>query len=81
MDEEIHLQGLLIPKDWHSNGCVKALALATDDEKEVMISTPLQGDMIRHLRQRVEIWGAFDDPVLRTVFYVRRLKCREPSCG
>ena len=81
MAEEIHLQGLLIPRDWHSNGRVKAFALATDDEQEIVINTPLPSDMIRHIRQRVEIWGTFEDPVLRTVFNVRRLKSRSPSHG
>ena len=52
MAEEIHLQGLLIPRDWHSNGRVKSLVLATDDEQEIIISTPLKGEMIQHLRQR-----------------------------
>jgi len=81
MAEEIHLQGLLIPRDWHSNGRVKSLVLATDDEQEIIISTPLKGEMIQHLRQRVEIWGTFEDPILRSVFNVRRLKSREPSHG
>jgi hypothetical protein len=81
MMEETYLEGLLIPKDWHSNGRVKSLALATDDEQEIAIGKPLHRGMIKHMRQRVEIWGVFEDPVLRTVFNVRRLKSRKSSHG
>jgi hypothetical protein len=72
MDQEIYLTGLLIPVDWSGNGSVKAVALATADEKEIPIGGPLQTNIIGHLRQQVALWGTFEDPIGRTVFNVNR---------
>lgn len=77
MAQEVCLRGLIIPKEWHRNGRVKSLALATNDEKEISISNPMQIRIIRHLRQQVEVWGIFEDPACQTIFQVTRLK----PCG
>jgi hypothetical protein len=74
MSREIYLTGLLIPVDWHVNGSVKAVALATDDEKEISIGGPLQEYIIHHLRQQVELWGTYEDPIHQTVFQVNRFQ-------
>lgn len=74
MAQEVCLKGLLIPKDWHHNGRVKAVALATDDEKEIFIRIPPRKQITHYLRHQVELWGAFDDPQDPTVFHVRRLR-------
>jgi hypothetical protein len=79
MAQEIHLRGLLIPKDWYSNGKIKTLALATDDEKEISIGNPAHHHIMRHLRQRVELWGTFEDPLHHRVFQVNRLKIEDAS--
>jgi hypothetical protein len=78
MDQEIYLTGLLIPVDWSGNGSVKAVALATADEKEIPIGGPLQTNIIGHLRQQVALWGTFEDPVGRTVFNVNRFHLMPP---
>jgi hypothetical protein len=74
VEEEICLIGLLIPMDWHSNGRVKSVALATDDEREIYIRNPRHLHILPHLRQRVELWGKFNDPQNPAVFQVRRLR-------
>ena len=74
MGREIYLTGLLIPVDWYGNGSVKAVALATDDEQEIFIGGPLQEHIVHHLRQQVELWGTYDDPVHQTVFQVNRFQ-------
>lgn len=79
MDQEIYLTGLLIPVDWYSNGSVKAVALATDDESEISIGGPLRSHMARYLRQQVEIWGSFEDPLHQNVFQVCRFQPLGPS--
>ncbi len=78
MEEEICLQGLLIPMDWHGNGRVKTVALATDDEREIFIRNPLDEWITRHLRQRVALWGRYADVPDRSVFEVNRLQCHRP---
>jgi len=80
MDREIYLTGLLIPVDWHGNGRVKAVALATDDEREISIGGPLQAHIVHHLRQQVELWGTYDDPIQPTVFQVNRLQPKSTPC-
>ena len=72
MDQEIYLTGLLIPVDWYGNGSIKAVALATDDEKEISIGGPLQKNIMCHLRQQVALWGTFEDPLNRAVIQVKR---------
>jgi hypothetical protein len=72
MNQEIYLTGLLIPVDWSGNGSVKAVALATADEKEIPIGGPLQSNIIGHLRQQVALWGTFENPTGQTVFNVNR---------
>lgn len=79
MNQEIYLTGLLIPIDWFGNGQVKAIALATDDEKEVSIAGPLQDHFLLHLRQKVELWGTYEDPVHQTVFLVNRFQPKQTS--
>lgn len=74
MVHEIHLRGLLIPVDWHANGRVKTVALATSDEQEIAIGGPLLGHILCHLRQRVDVWGMYDDPVLRNSFCISRIQ-------
>ncbi len=74
MKEVICLKGLLIPMDWHRNGRVKTVVLATYDENEIFIHNPTQNHIIAHLRQRVELWGTFDDSQHPTVFQVNRLR-------
>jgi hypothetical protein len=74
MQHEICLRGLLIPKDWHGNGRVKIVALATDDEREITLRNPPRKNIIHHLRHQVELWGAFDDPQDPTVFQISRLR-------
>jgi hypothetical protein len=74
MGREICLEGLLIPKDWYHNGRVKSVVLATDDEKEIHIRNPLQQHIIHHLRQRVALWGTFEDADDQTAFQVNRLQ-------
>ena len=78
MDQEIYLTGLLIPVDWSGNGSVKAVALATADEKEIPIGGPLQPNIIGHLRQQVALWGTFEDPIGQTVFNVNRFHLMPP---
>lgn len=77
MDREVQLTGLLIPVDWHGSGRVKAVALATADEEEIVIAGPLPNDILRHLRQLVHVWGVFENPVQRRRFYVHR--CRSAA--
>ena len=79
MEEEICLRGLLIPMDWHGNGRVKTVALATDDEREIFIRNPRHLHVIHHLRQRVELWGTFEDPQNPTVFMIKRLQRQRPT--
>ena len=79
MNEEIYLTGLLIPVAWYGNGNVKTVALATDDEKEISISGPLQKNIMRHLRQQVALWGTFEDPINCAVFQVKRFHPVRPS--
>ncbi|MGD9249841.1 MAG: hypothetical protein PVG19_01385 [Desulfobacterales bacterium] len=74
MVEEVRLNGLLIPNDWHANGRVKSLTLATDDEKEITLSGLPSRLMKLHLRQRVDVWGTFADSQNPAVFKVRRLR-------
>ena len=78
MNQEIYLTGLLIPVDWSGNGSVKAVALATADEKEIPIGGPLQPNIIGHLRQQVALWGTFEDPIGQTVFNVNRFHPMPP---
>lgn len=78
MEKEICLQGLLIPMDWHGNGRVKRVALATDDEREIHIRNPLDHRILHHLRQRVELWGRYADVPEQSVFEVNRLQYRRP---
>jgi hypothetical protein len=80
MGREIYLTGLLIPVDWHGNGSVKAVALATDDEKEISIGGPLQEHIVHHLRQQVELWGSYDDPIQPSVFQVNRFQPKPIPC-
>jgi len=77
MDQEIHLTGLLIPVDWYGNGNVKAVALATDDEKEISIRGLLRDHILHHLRQQVELWGTYEDPIHQTVFQVNRFQPKQ----
>ena len=79
MGQEIHLTGLLIPVDWYGNGNVKAVALATDDEKEISIGGPLRNHILHHLRQQVELWGTYEDPIQQTVFQVNRFQPKQTS--
>ena len=79
MSQEIHLTGLIIPIDWYGNGRVKAVALATNDEKEISIGGPLRDHIIPHLRQQVDLWGTFEDPLHRTVFQVNRFQPKPPT--
>lgn len=74
MDQEIHLTGLLIPVDWHGNGRVKAVALATADEQEIAVGGPLLQHILNHLRERVDIWGTYDDPVHGKRFRICRIR-------
>lgn len=74
MDQEIHFTGLLIPVAWHGNGRVKAVALATADEQEIAVGGPLLHRILGHLREQVDIWGTFDDPVGRKGFRVCRFQ-------
>ena len=79
MSREIYLTGLLIPVDWYGNGRVKAVALATDDEQEISIGGPLQDHILHHLRQQVELWGTYEDPIQQAVFQVNRFQPKQPS--
>ena len=78
MGQEIYLTGLLIPVDWYDNGSVKAVALATADEKEIPIGGPLQNTIVRHLRQQVALWGTFGAPIDRMVLNVNRFHLMRP---
>ncbi|MDJ0857328.1 MAG: hypothetical protein QNI88_19125 [Desulfobacterales bacterium] len=78
MEEEICLQGLLIPMDWHGNGRVKTVALATDDEREIFIRNPLDQRIMSHLRERVELWGRYADVPDQSIFEVNRLQFQHP---
>ncbi len=78
MEEEICLQGLLIPMDWQGNGRVKTVALATDDEREIFIRNPLDQRIMSHLRERVELWGRYADVPDQSIFEVNRLQFQHP---
>ena len=78
MEKEICLQGLLIPMDWHRNGRIKTVALATDDEREIVIRNPLDQWIMSHLRQRVALWGHYVDLPDQSVFVVNRRRFRRP---
>jgi hypothetical protein len=55
------------------------VALATDDEREIFIRNPRHLHVIHHLRQRVELWGTFEDPQNPTVFMIKRLQRQRPT--
>jgi hypothetical protein len=78
MGQEMYLTGLLIPVDWNGNGSVKAVALATADEKEIPIGGPLQNSIIGYLRQQVVLWGTFENPIGQAVFNVNRFQLMRP---
>ena len=54
-------------------------ALATDDEKEISIGGPLRNHILHHLRQQVELWGSYEDPIQQTVFQVNRFQPKQTS--
>jgi hypothetical protein len=79
MGQEVCLKGLLIPKDWYHNGRVKSVVLATDDEQEICIRNPLPKQLIHHLRERVALWGTFEEADNQTAFQVNRLQFGRPA--
>jgi hypothetical protein len=75
MSADIQLRGLIIPIDWYRDGKIKTIALATPDEKFVVIRPGgIQFDLSRLLRQEVELTGDFDPPPNQTTFCVKELR-------
>ncbi len=75
MSADIQLRGLIIPIDWYRDGEIKAIALATSDERFVVIRPGgVEFDFSRLLRQEVELTGNYDPPPNQTTFCVKNLR-------
>ncbi len=52
------IKGVLLPVKWDENGSVQDIALYADDENEYIIVKNIKGkEMIKMLRQQVELYG------------------------
>lgn len=52
------IKGVLLPVKWDDNGCVQDIALYANDENEYIIVKNLKSkEMIKMLRQQVELYG------------------------
>ena len=52
------IKGVLLPVKWDENGSVQDIALYADDENEYIIVKNIKSkEMIRMLRQQVELYG------------------------
>jgi hypothetical protein len=53
------IKGVLLPVKWDENGSVQDIALYADDENEyIVVKNTKSKDMIKLLRQQVELYGA-----------------------
>lgn len=75
MSVDIQLRGLIIPIDWYRDGKIKTIALATADEKFVVIRPGgVEFDLSRLLRQEVVLTGDYDPSPNQTTFCVKKLR-------
>ena len=76
----ICIEGIIIPANWDKNGNIVALAIATRDEEEYLITDQDQVDRLKPLlRQEVEIRGILQTKKGRKFIKVKRFSKLETT--
>jgi hypothetical protein len=57
-ENQVRVEGIVIPVNWDEKGNIVNLALATNTEEELLISNDLKGLMLRkYTQEKVELTG------------------------